>query len=80
MKKKFKIGTIAITLSMVMFAQSMPMNLMTALAEEIVDVLTAEEEIKREFYTGNMVDVDNITSGYIVQENIKRRTLTSKEF
>ena len=80
MKTKFKMGTIAITLATIMFAQSMPMELVSVLAEEIADSLTQNDTIDREFYSGNMVDKYNIGNGYIIQENTAKRTATTKEF
>ena len=80
MKRKLGLGAIALSLAGIMFTQSMPMNILSVLAEEIVDVLTTEETIEREFYSGNMVDKYNIGSGDIIQENVKNRTATTKEF
>ena len=82
MDKKFKIkmGIGASALAAVMFMQSLPMNILEVVAEEIADSLTTEEVIEREFYTGNMVDAYNIGNGYILQEIEEHRTPTTKEF
>lgn len=80
MKRKFKLGTIAISLAAIMFTQSMSIELLSAIAEEIADSLSQEETIEREFYNGNMVDRYNIGNGYIIRENIGNRTETTKEF
>lgn len=79
-KKNSKIAIVAISLATVMFSQSVPMNILSAFAEELADLLTQEESIDREFYPGNMVDKYNIGSGYIIQENIANRTATTKEY
>ena len=69
MKRKMRLTAIAISLAVIMFTQSMPINILSTLAEEIIDGLTFEETIEREFYSGNMVDKYNIGTGEIVQEN-----------
>ena len=76
MKKRTQIGLIAFSLAAIMFTQSLPMEILTVLAEG----LTPEETIEREFYPGNMVDSYNIGGGYIIQENVENRTPTTKEF
>ena len=80
MKKKFKSGWLVLALATVMFTQSVPMEILNVLAEEIAEVFTMEDAIERDFYNGNMVDKYNIGSGYIIQENVENRTLTTKEF
>ena len=79
-RKNSKIGIVAISLATVLFSQSVPMNILSAFAEELADVLTQEETIEHEIYSGNMVDKYNIGSGYIIQENVENRTATTKEF
>ena len=79
-RKNLKIGIVAISLATVLFSQSVPMNILSAFAEELADVLTQEETIEHEIYSGNMVDKYNIGSGYIIQENVENRTATTKEF
>ena len=70
--KKFLIGSIAVTLAGIMFSQSVPVDLVSAFADAIAEVLTKEETIERKTYaTGDMVDAYNIGNGYILQENIK---------
>ena len=82
MNKKYKIrmGIGASALAAVMFIQSLPMNILEVVAEEIADSLTTEATIEREFYTGNMVDSYNIGNGYILREIEEHRTPTTKEF
>ena len=79
-RKNSKIAILAISLATVLFSQSVPMNILSAFAEELADVLTKEETIEHEIYSGNMVDKYNIGSGYIIQENVENRTATTKEF
>ena len=78
--KRLVMGAVAFSLSGIMLTQSMPTNLTAVLVEELGDMLTKENVIEHEIYSGNLVDSDNIGKGYIVQENTEKRTLTSKEF
>lgn len=82
-KKKFIIGGIAVALSAVMFTQTIPMELLETLAEEIVEVFEVEETIpheQEENMTGGWSDKGNVGSGYIIEEDVSKRTLTTKEF
>ena len=63
-----------------MLIQSVPVQLLQALADGIGNALTAESSIEQKYYPGGMVDEYNIGNGDILQENTENRTLTTKEF
>ena len=62
MKKRFKLGAIAIGIAGIIFMQSMPHNLLAVIAEGIAESLTIEETVERELYSGNLTDGENIGS------------------
>ena len=80
MKKRFKIEIMAFLLAAIMFVQSLPMNVLSAFADEIAEMITSEETIEHKFSPGNMVDMYNIGNGNIIRENVENRTLTTKEY
>ena len=69
MKRSFKISIIAGLLAAVMLIQSVPVQLLQALADGIGNALTEESSIEQKYYPGGMVDEYNIGNGYILQEN-----------
>ena len=83
MKKDLKKGIVAIGLAFVMLFQTAPMNLLAVLAEEIQEVFATEENSshkQEEMVTGGLSDANNVGNGYIINENVHRRTETTKEF
>ena len=80
MKKGTKVNIVAAVLAAVMLIYSVPTNFLQVVAESIGNALTVEDSIEQNYYPGGMVDKYNIGNSYIVQENVKNRTLTSKEF
>ena len=79
MKKSFKLSVIAITLSAIMFLRAIPFEVLNVFAEVVADVFTKSEETK-EIDSSLMSDVGNIGGGYIIQENVEKRTANTKEF
>ena len=80
MKKKWKIGVVSMLLATTLATQSLPMNILSALAESIEEALSSEKEVLQVFKGNNMIDAGNIGSGYILQENEENRTETTKEY
>lgn len=83
MKKKKSVGIIASALSFIMFAHCVPMTVLQVFADELKELSTKEETLEIEEpkpVIGEMVDIYNFENAYIIQENVSKRTLTTKEF
>ncbi|MBQ3506744.1 MAG: hypothetical protein IJA89_08245, partial [Clostridia bacterium] len=79
--RKLKTGIVSLVLSTVMFAQAVPMEVWETFAEGVDVLFETEENVKvEETITGGLSDANNIGNGYIIQENVEKRTETTKEF
>ena len=80
MKRRMLMSFVALTMSAVIFTQSVPTGILEAFAE-VMDNLTDVEYVGAEnLFTDEMSDRGNIGNGYIIHENVKNRTLTTKEY
>ena len=79
MSRKIRNIITALVLAVVFLMQSVPGNLLKVLADEIGALLETESNVS-ELLTVNLDDSGNIGNSYIVQENVNRRTLNSKEY
>lgn len=85
-KRRFSKYCIALLLAIVMFITAVPMSVLTVVAEGVSAVaenISLEEPIittnEKEEAT-DIVDGKEFEQAYIIEENVERRTLSSKEF
>ncbi|MBQ3506586.1 MAG: hypothetical protein IJA89_07445 [Clostridia bacterium] len=80
-KKKVLFGGIAIALSAIMFSRTVPMEIWNAMAEEIKEALSSEETVETdETVSANTLTDENNLNGYILEEDVSKRTRTTKEY
>ena len=80
-KKKVLFGGIAIALSTIMFSRTVPMEVWNAMAEEIKEALSSEETVETdETVSANTLTDENNLNGYILEEDVSKRTRTTKEY
>ena len=83
-KKKLITGAVAVVLSLVMSVQSVPSELLQAAADELKEILTQEETSESieetDALKGKLSDKGNLGQGYIIEEDVSKRTLNTKEF
>ena len=81
-RKSFKFQKmVAMTLSAIMVVQFTPKELLKVLAEEVSSAIEQLENQKEEIqYSTVLTDGNNIGTSDIIQENVRHRTLTSKEY